>query len=202
MFSTYSLSHWPIHRSKAKLGIAGISLLTTVAFVLLGSNLIAFAQDTATHLQPGDMLPLLAGQSLPGDPVELPSAGEGHPTVVLFSFSRAGGQRAQEWLQHLSQEMPDIPIYSAIFLESVPGPFRGVVVSGIKSRTPQQQQRRTILLYAKLNAWKQQLQNCDVEDVCILLLGPDSHIRWMTGGAFSANSELALGAQLRSIGHE
>lgn len=182
--------------------IARISFLATLALALLGSNLRASALNGAPHLQAGDLLPLLAGQSLPGDPVELPSAAEGHPTVVLFSFSRAGGQRAQEWIQHLSQEMPDIRIYSAIFLEAVPGPFRGVVVSGIKSRTPQQQQRRTLLLYAKANAWKQQLQTCDVEDVCVLLLGPDSHIRWMTGGAFSANSDQALRSQLRSIGHE
>ena len=175
--------------------------LATLALTLLGSNPKASVENEA-RLQSGDLLPLLAGQSLPGEPVELPSAAEGHPAIVLFSFSRAGGQRAQEWSKHLSQEMPDIRIYSAIFLEAVPGPFRGVVVSGIKSRTPQEQQRRTILLYAKSNAWKQQLQACGGEDVCLLLLGPDSHIRWMTGGAFSANSDQALATQLRTIGHE
>lgn len=176
--------------------------LAILGVALLGSNLKASAQNEARRLQTGDLLPLLAGQSLPGEPVELPSAAEGHPTVVLFSFSRAGGQRAQEWIQHLSQEMPDIRIYSAIFLEAVPRPFRGVVVSGIKSRTPQQQQSRTVLLYAKANAWKQQLQTCDVEDVCVLLLGPQSHIRWMTGGAFSAKSDQALRSQLKPIGRD
>ena len=181
---------------------ARILSLATLAVALLGSNLEASAQKGPPHLQAGDLLPLLAGRSLPGDPVELPSAAEGHPTVVIFSFSRAGGQRAQDWIQHLSQEMTGISIYSVIFLEAVPGPFRSVVVSGIKSRTPQQQQSSTLLLYAKTNAWKQQLQVCAAEDVCILLLGPNSRIRWMIGGAFSANSGQALWSQLKSIGHE
>jgi hypothetical protein len=181
---------------------ARILFLVTLAVALLGSSLKASPQNEAPHLQIGDLLPLLAGQSLPGDSVELPTAAEGHPTTVIFSFSRAGGQRAQEWIQHLSQEIPEISIYSAIVLEAVPVPFRGVVVSGIRSRTPQPQQRRTILLYANASAWKQRLQACEVEDVCVLLLGPDSHIRWMTGGAFSAKRDQALGSQLRSIEHE
>jgi hypothetical protein len=182
--------------------IARILSLSTLAVALLVSSLEASAQLGAPHLRIGDLLPLLAGQSLPGDRVELPWAAQGYPTVVLFSFSRAGGERAQEWSQHLSQEIPNLGIYSVIFLEAVPRPLRGVVVSGIKSRTLQKQQSRTLLLYANTNAWKQQLQTCDVEDVCILLLGADSHIRWMTGGAFSANSEQALLSQLKSIGHQ
>ena len=182
--------------------VARILRLATLAVALLGSTLGASAQNGPPNLRTGSLFPTLTGPSLKGDPIHLPSEAEGHSIVILFSFSRAGGQRAQEWIQHLSQEMPDIRIYSAIFLEAVPGPFRGVVVSGIKSRTPQEQQRRTILLYAKSNAWKQQLQACGSEDVCLLLLGPDSHIRWMTGGAFSANSDQALATQLRTIGHE
>jgi hypothetical protein len=176
--------------------------LAILGVALLGSNLKASAQNEAPRLQTGDLMPLLAGQSLRGEPVELPSAAEGHPAVVLFSFSRAGGQRAQEWIQHLSQEMPDIRIYSAIFLEAVPRPFRGVVVSGIKTRTPQPQQSRTFLIYENANAWKQQLQTCVAGDVCALLLGPESHIRWMTGGAFSAKSDQALRSQLKPIGRD
>lgn len=182
--------------------IARILSLAALAAALLGSNIEASQQEGAPTLHAADLLPRLAGPSLRGDTVELPSAAGGHPTVVLFSFSQAGGQQAQEWIQHLSQEMPDLNVYSVIFLEAVPRPLRGVVVSGIKSRTPQQQQSRTLLLYANTNAWKQQLQTCDVEDVCILLLGPDSRIPWMAGGAFSANSDRALRSELKSIGRE
>lgn len=182
--------------------IARILCLATLAAALLGSNPEASSQEGAPTLHAGDLLPPLAGQSLSGETVELPSAAGSHPAVVLFSFSRAGGQRAQEWIQRLSQEMPYLNLYSVLFLEAVPGPFRGVVISGIKVRTPQLQQSRTLLLYAETNAWKQQLQTCDVEDVCTLLLGPDSHIRWMNGGAFSANSDQALRSELKSIGHE
>lgn len=181
--------------------VARILSLATLASALLISQFEASGQEAAHHLQAGDLLPPFAGPSLSGNPIELPSAAKGRPTVILFSFSRAGGQRAQEWIQHLSQETPHISIYSVFFLEAVPGPFRGVVVSGIKSRTPQQQQSRTILVYTGANAWKQQLQTCDVEDVCVFLLGPDSHIRWMTGGAFSTNSDRALRSQLKPMEH-
>jgi len=176
--------------------------LATLAAVLLGGHLEASAQKASPHLEVGDLLPLLAGHSLTGDSIELRSAAEGHPAVILFSFSRAGGQRAQDWIQHLSMELPEVSIYSVIFLEAVPKLFRGEVVSGIKAGMPQAQQRRTLLIYENANAWKQQLQTCDADDICALLLGPDSHIRWMTGGAFSAKSDQALRSQLKPIRHD
>lgn len=182
--------------------VARILSLATLAVALLGNCMEASAQNGVHRLQVGDLLPTLAGQSLPGNSTELPTAAKGHPAVVLFSFSRSGGDRAQDWIRHLSQEMPDLNIYYAIFLESVPGPLRGMVVSGIKTKTPQNQQNRTLVLYAKTEVWKQQLEPCDVEDVCALLLGPDSHVRWMNGGAFSAISEETLRSQLKLIGHE
>lgn len=180
--------------------VARILFLATLAGALLGGNLRASAQRSSPHLQAGDLLPSLSGQSLLGNPVEFPSAAGGQPTIVLFSFSRAGGQRVQDWIHHLSKEMPDIGTYSMIFLEAIPGPFRSVVVSRIKSSTPKQQQSRTLLLNAEASAWKQQLQTCIAEDVCILLLGSDSHIRWMTGGAFSRINDQALESELKSIG--
>lgn len=182
--------------------VARIFSLAALAVALLLSRLEASAQQAVSHLQTGDSLPLLTGHSLPGDAVDLPSEAIGHRAVILFSFSRAGGQRAEDWIQHLSQEVPDVRIYSVIFLETVPGPFRAVVASGIKSRTPQQQQRHTLLVYAEAIAWKQQLKGCEIEDVCVLLLRPDSHIAWMTGGSFSANSDRTLRSQLNSIGPE
>jgi len=176
--------------------------LAALAIALLISIMESAAQETVSHLLAGDSLPLLTGHSLSGDAVELPSEARGRRAVILFSFSREGGQRAKDWIQHLSLEIPGVSIYSVVFLETVPGPFRGVVASGIKSRTPQQQQGRTLLVYTKTNAWKQQLQSCDLEDVCVLLLKPDSHIGWMTGGSFSANRDQALRSQLSFVGHE
>ena len=182
--------------------VARILRLATLAVALLGSTLGASAQNGPPNLRTGSLFPTLTGPSLKGDPIHLPSEAEGHSIVILFSFSRAGGQRAQEWIQHLSREIPSIDIYSVIFLNPVPAPLRGMVVSSIKTKIQIRQQSRTALLYGKANAWKPLLETCDVQDVCVLLLGPDSHIRWMTGGAFSVNSDLALSSQLKSIGHE
>lgn len=176
-------------------------LLSGALFSFLAASLCCFAQESRSNLQPGNLLPSLTGRSLADDSVDLPSAAEGHPAIVLFSFSRDGGQLAEEWVHHISAEFPGLDAYSVLFLDAVPRLFRGVVVSGIKSRTPQEQESRTLLLYSQADKWKQQLHTCDLQDVCVLLLGTDSQIRWMAGGAFSADEDQALHSQLIPTGH-
>ena len=84
----------------------------------------ALGEQGTSLLKPGDALPPLAGQTVAGKPLDLPTAAEGKIAVVIFSFSRAGGRDAQNWAQHLSKDDPHLSIYSAIFLESVPRLFR------------------------------------------------------------------------------
>lgn len=142
-------------------------------------------QTTPSHVKPGDILPSLAGQALTGKWVDTASEFGGSPAVVVFSFSRAGGRGAQLWTQRLMKDNPHLAICTVIFLESVPGLFRDMAVSGIKDGMPPALQDRTILLYRDENLWKQRLQIADERHACVVLLGPAGRVQWMTSESFA-----------------
>jgi hypothetical protein len=143
------------------------------------------AQTGQPHLKAGDDLPPLAGEALTGKWLDIASDSGGKPAVVVFSFSRAGGRDAQLWTQRLMKDDPHLAIYTIIFLESVPGLFRGMAVSGIKGEMPPALRDRTTLLYRDENLWKQRLQTTDESHACVMLLGPTGRVQWMTPGPFA-----------------
>jgi hypothetical protein len=138
--------------------------------LLLSSHSIA--QTSQNHLKPGDSIPPLAAQALTGQWLDIASVSGGSPTVVVFSFSRAGGRDAQQWTQRLTKDDPHLAVYNVIFLESVPGLFRAMAVSGIKDRMPLALHSRTILLYRDEDLWKQRLQITNERHACVMLLVP------------------------------
>jgi hypothetical protein len=146
----------------------------------------------------GDTLPPLAGQTVTGNPLTLPSANDTR-AVVIFSFSRAGGRDAQNWAQRLSKDDPHLPLYTAIFLESVPRLFRSMAISGIRSGMPQAMQDRTLLLYQQQSFWEQRLHVTDERYASVIVLGPGGHLRWITSGPFADSLYLELRKQIRAI---
>jgi hypothetical protein len=142
------------------------------------------AQPCQSCLKPGDILPPLAGQALTGRSLDVESASGGKPAVVVFSFSRAGGRDAQLWTQRLMKDDPHLANYTVIFLESVPGLFRPIAVSGIKDGMPPVLQDRTILLYRNEDLWRQRLQVTNERNACVMLLGPAGQVQWVTSGPF------------------
>jgi hypothetical protein len=97
-------------------------VISTAALVVLLAASAVGEQGTSL-LKLGDALPPLGGQTVSGKPFDLPTAAAGKVAVVIFSFSRVGGRDAQNWALHLSKDDPNLPILTAIFLESVPRLF-------------------------------------------------------------------------------
>jgi hypothetical protein len=151
--------------------------------VLLASSVSG--ERGSVPLQPGDVLPSLAGQSLSGKPLDLPANAQGKVAVAIFSFSRAGGRDARNWAQHFSKNYPRLPVYNVIFLESVPRLFRGMVVSGIKSGMPPATQDRTVILYERQSFWELRLHVTNEDSARVLVLGRTGLIRWMSSGPFA-----------------
>ncbi|MFP5229536.1 MAG: hypothetical protein ACLGXA_18135 [Acidobacteriota bacterium] len=145
----------------------------------------AWGEGSSVPLQPGDALPSLAGQTLSNRSLHLPAAASGEVAVVIFSFSRAGGHEARNWALHLSKDYPRLKIYNAIFLESVPRLFRGMVVSGIRSGMPPSVQDRTVILYQQQNSWEQKLHLADENSAVVLVLGRTGLIRYLVSGTFA-----------------
>lgn len=164
--------------------------------VLLAAS--ALGDAAPARLKIGDTLPLLAGKTVTDKPLELPAAAQGKVAVVIFSFSRAGGRDAKNWAQHLSKDDPQLLLYTAIFLESVPRLFRSIAVSEIRSGMPPAMLDRTLLLYQQQSSWEQILQSTDEKNACVVLLGRDGHIRWISSGPFAEPAYEHLREQLRN----
>ncbi|HEY1987141.1 MAG TPA: hypothetical protein VGG85_17125 [Terracidiphilus sp.] len=157
------------------------------------------AQTNSPYLRPGDALPPLAGQALTGKWLDIASVFKGTPAVVVFSFSRAGGRDAQMWIQRLMQDDPHLVIYTAIFLESVPGLFRPMAVSGIKDGIPAALQDRTILLYRDESLWRERLQAGNERRACVMFLGPSGRVQWRTSGPFTEALYSELSKSIRAL---
>lgn len=148
-------------------------------------------------LKPGDALPPLASQTVTGKSLDLPAAAEGNVAVVIFSFSQAGGRDARNWAQRLSKDDPHLPLYTAIFLESVPRLFRSIAVSRIRSGMPPAMQDHTLLVYRRQSSWERRLRVTDESYACVLVLGPAGHIRWMSLGPFADSIYLRLRTEVQ-----
>jgi hypothetical protein len=157
----------------------------------------AQGEPSALALKPSDALPSLAGQTVTGKPLDILKAAEGNVAVVIFSFSRAGGRDAQNWAQHLTKDQQQLPLYMAIFLESVPRFFRSAAVSGIRSGMSPAMQDRTLLLYQQQSLWEHRLHVTDESDAYLLVLDRDGHIRWMLLGPFADALYLRLKQELQ-----
>jgi hypothetical protein len=169
----------------------------SISLFLLSAH--SAAQPGPSHLKPGDILPPLAGQALTGKWLDIASVSGGNPAAVVFSFSRAGGRDAQLWTQRLMKDDPHLAICTVIFLESVPGLFRAMAVSGIKDGMPPPLQDRTILLYRNEDLWRQRLQVANERHTCVMLLGPTGRVQWMTPGPFSDALYSEFGKSIRAL---
>ena len=168
---------------------------TGALVVLLAAS--ALGEQGTSLLKPGDALPPLGGQTLSGKPFDLPTAAAGKVAVVIFSFSRGGGRDAQNWAQHFSKDDPYLPIYTAIFLESVPRVFRSIAVSGIRNGMPPVMLDRTMLLYQHQTSWEQRLHVTDESHACVLVLDQSGRIRWISLGPFADSLYLRLRKEVR-----
>jgi ATP10 protein len=160
---------------------------------------VGAAQSAATPLHIGDEFPHFSGRTLTGKILELPFPTGGQPTMVVFSFSRVSGTDSGVWSEHVSKDVQNLPVCSILLLEAVPRPFRGLLVSRIKSGMSPVIQDRAVALYKDEALWKQRLNVTDDNGAYVLLLGPQGRIRWKNEGAFSDAAYAQLQGSLRML---
>lgn len=158
---------------------------------------LAAGQPRSSELKASDPLPPLAGQTLTGKQLDVTVAANTGQSVLILSFSRSGGRDAQNWSQRLSKDFPHVTIYTVIFLESVPGLFRHLAISGIRDEMPPSMQDRTVVLYRDESLWKQRLQVNSESSASVILLGPGSHVGWLTPGPFAEGLYQELSRRIR-----
>lgn len=167
-----------------------------LAMIILLTASTCTSQETS-QLKPDSILPPLTGETVSGRSLNLPGAAAGQTSVVIFSFSRNAGHDAQNWAEHLSKDDPQLPIYTAIFLESVPRIFRSLAISGIRNGMPPAMLDHTLLVFHQQALWQQKLDTRGDSSACVIVLDPSGHIRWLALGPFTGPLYLRLRNELR-----
>jgi hypothetical protein len=177
--------------SRPRLRIAG-----GVLILLLGS--ISGAAQATPVLKAGDCLPPLAGATLTGKRVPRFALPAGPPALLVLSFTRAGGQRAQQWLGHLSREQPQLAVYPILFFESLPHFLRPLVTRQIARGMAPAMSARSLVVDRQQKEWEIRLGVRSSQAVRLLLIRPSGRILWMSGEPYSPRSMRQLMQQVQA----
>ncbi len=163
--------------------------------------LIMFLQtgSAADPLHTGDLFPALEGETLSGQKAALPLAGRA--AVIIFSFSRAGGNDSRKWTDRLTKDFPSEHAPETrlvIMLESVPALFRGMALSGIKSM-PAQLYSRTLVSYHDEAPWKQRLPVTNTSRSYVVLHDAQGRVRWVGTAGFNESDYAHLKDELDQL---
>lgn len=157
---------------------------------------LACAADSP--LLAGALFPSVSGRTPNGKTLTLPAAASGKPATIVASFSRAGGNDARTWNEHLTKDFPNAP-FQLIELESVPRLFRGTALSAIKSAMMPAMLDRTIVLYQDEKLWKARMAVSDIERAYLYLLTLEGLVRWSNTGKFSASEYAELKREMQTL---
>jgi len=156
--------------------------MTFASVLLLGMA------SAAAPLHVGDTLPVVAGETMSGKTLARPTAAAGKAAILVFSFSRAGGNDARIWNDHVSIATKDnshISSFTVMMLESVPRILRGFVTSGIRKQMPPATYERSIFVFRDEAIWKQRLAVSDERRAYVVLIDAAARICWMNLGPFN-----------------
>ena len=126
------------------------------------------------------VIPVTEAQTLSGKKIVLPDASNGHTTVFIIGFSRAGGDSSGRWDKQLRQEFKtgdNLQIYNVAELEDTPKMVRGLIRHSMQGNIPQNQWDTFLVLYQDEDVWKKLAEFSDPKDAYVLLVDSAGRIR-------------------------
>jgi hypothetical protein len=177
-------------------------LLSAAGIALLLGALAPFAACRSNHparAPLGERFPSVSGESLAGEPVELPPLGA--PSVLLIGYVQSAQFDADRWILGLLQADLGVRILE---VPTIPGLFAsaagGFIDSGMRSGIPSEDWSAVVTVYgSKADAITRFTGNERTRNIRVLALDADGHVRWMHDRGYSASKLLELAALLRSL---
>lgn len=192
-----------------------MSLATRMRLLLLVLTLVGdqaiFAQSPI-KLDVGAKLPSLQGQTLDDKEIILPDAAAGRISLVIFTFSKAAGDRSRVWQDHFVKSFPEaatpeagaaqnsrITSYSVAMLSDAPGFVRGMIRSAMRKGTPPALRSRTITVLTDSKPWKQRVEMSNDKDDYLFLLDTKGQVVWIYHGEFGDKPDQELKAKITEL---
>jgi len=155
---------------------------------------------SADSLRIGDLFPPLVGPSLSGKPIVVPDTSSSRYTLVVFGFSRAGGDDAGRWNRRVSSDSSararaDVVVVAE--LEGAPRLMRGLIARGIRRGTPPSVRDQMMILDHDDALWKRRLAVSATERSYAVLIAPNGRIRWKSDGPYDDSRFTRMRDELR-----
>lgn len=165
--------------------------------VAMGSALLLGVVGSGCHTATpnrspiGESLPQAAGETLAGEPVELPP---GEPALLLIGYVQDAQFDADRWLIGLLQlglpvRILEVPTIAGLF----PTAFSGAIDSGMRSGIPREDWVSVVTVYGDDAARLVAFTGDEVpRNIRVLLLDARGTVRWFHDRGFSAGKLLEL----------
>jgi hypothetical protein len=177
--------------------VSAMMRIFTCVFLFLGN-----AMASAQSLRTGMTIPQIKGTTLEEQAIILPDAVRGKVTLLIITFSKAGGELGRGWNDPLFKDYPQddrVTSYAIAMLEDVPSLLRGVVRGGIKRGVPLSMRRRFLTVNQDENKWKEYVGVKNDKDPYLVLFDANSRVQWIHHGAFDPTEYGGLKARIAEL---
>lgn len=184
------------------------ALVVIVALVI--AALVAFAiffmmrggTETYPNRDPtGETFPLVSGQSLEGEAIELPDSLAGEPVILLVGYLQRAQFDIDRWVMGLLQAEAGAPI---IELPTIPGliPSLGSrwIDEGMRSGIPSEDWGAVVTLYGDAARPVAELTGTERGRLTrVIVLDSDGRVVWFDDEGYSPRKALAVAERVRQL---
>jgi len=177
-------------------------VLAALALLLGGAAFLpACSAPISNRVPVGEKLPSVRGESLAGEPVELPEAVAGAPAVLILGYVQKAQFDADRWLFGFLQSETPVQLYEVPTIKGfVPGLIAGRIDEGMRSGIPSEDWASVATVYGDDAAKLVELTgNENPRNVRVLLVDGDGVIRWFHDRGFSAGKLLEVDRLARTL---
>lgn len=148
----------------------------------------------------GEVFPTVVGESLAGEPVELPTAFRGAPVVLLVGYEQSTQFDLDRWLLGLSRSGADVAVREIPTIPGlVPGMFGGWIDAGMRRGIPEEDWGSVVTLYSDAAPVARFTGNRDGLPGRILLLDAEGRVAFFHDRGFSVGALDRLLAELARL---
>jgi hypothetical protein len=168
--------------------------LRCIVATLLVVALAACSEPIPNRDPTGEVFPTVAGESLAGEPVELPGALAGRPAVILIGYLQEAQFDIDRWLMGLIQAGIAVPILEVPTIPGLaPTLASGWIDDGMRSGIPEEDWAVVVTLYGSAATPVAEFTGTTNGRLTrVLLLDADGRVAWFHDRGYSASRAIEL----------
>lgn len=179
-----------------------MSFVVCLMLVVAVGERVPYAQVEPVHV--GQRLPVLKGDLLTGDEIELPAAAGGKITLLVLGFTYDSRFDVEAWSMRFREAFaaePGVTFFEVPMLGGMARLGRWFIDSGMRRGTPKELHGQVLTVYGGVGDWKKRLSFDEKrEDAAhLVLLDSQGVVRWLHAGELEDESFGQLVTRVREL---